>query len=71
MILAAAMMLRESFGLLEVAAAIESAVARTLAAGIRTPDVAAPGSTVVGSLDMGRRIVQNLELGQQRTMPVV
>jgi hypothetical protein len=46
-------------------------VARTLAAGIRTPDVAAPGSTVVGSLDMGRRIVQNLELGQQRTMPVV
>jgi 3-isopropylmalate dehydrogenase len=65
MILAAAMMLRESFGMLEAASAIESAIARTLAADVRTADVAAPGSTVVGCLEMGQRIAENLALRPQ------
>lgn len=60
-ILAAAMMLRESFGLLDVASAIEAAIARTLANGMRTPDIAAPGSTVVGTREMGRRIAEAFE----------
>ena len=65
MVLSAAMMLRESFGMLEAAGAIESAVSRTLAAGVRTADIAAPGATVVGTVDMGRRIVQSLDLRRQ------
>jgi 3-isopropylmalate dehydrogenase len=56
MLLAAAMMLRESFAALDAAAAIEAAIHRTLGAGIRTVDVAGPCATVVGTVEMGRWI---------------
>lgn len=60
-ILSATFMLRESFGLHEPAAAIEAAVQQTLAAGIRTADIAAPGCRVVSTQDMGRYIASALE----------
>ncbi len=53
---ALAMMLRESFGLHREAAAVEAAVAFTLAEGFRTPDIAGPDSKVVGTAELGRRI---------------
>jgi 3-isopropylmalate dehydrogenase len=57
----AAMMLRESFGLDGVAAAIEKAVAGTLARGIRTADIASPESKIVGTRQMGQYIADALE----------
>jgi len=60
-ILSTAFMLRESFGLLDAAAAIETAIEQTLALGIRTPDIAAPGSTVVGTEEMGHHIAKGVE----------
>ncbi len=48
-VLSAAMMLRHSFGLEAEAAAIEQAVARTLADGIRTADIAEGGDAVTTS----------------------
>jgi 3-isopropylmalate dehydrogenase len=56
MILSAAMMLRESFGLKKEAEWIESAVDRLFAAGIRTPDTAEPGTTQVGCTEFGERL---------------
>lgn len=56
-----AMMLRESFGLHRQASAIESAVAETLRDGWRTADIAAPGSNVVGTREMGKRIGDKLK----------
>ncbi len=55
---AAAMMLRESFGLAAEAAAIEAAIEETVAAGVRTPDIAGPESIVVGTEEMGRRVAE-------------
>lgn len=60
-ILSATFMLRESFGLHEPAAAIEAAVEQTLAAGIRTADIAAPGSRVVSTREMGSYIASALD----------
>lgn len=60
-ILSTAMMLRESFGLGHAADAIEAAIGQTLAAGIRTADIAAPGCRVVGTREMVRRIVAAIE----------
>ena len=51
-ILSASMMLRYSFDLTEAADAVENAVAKTLAAGIRTPDIAA-GYSPVNTMEMG------------------
>ena len=48
-ILSATMMLRDSFGLGLEADWVEQSVARTLAAGYRTPDLAAPGSKPIGT----------------------
>lgn len=59
-ILSLAMMLRESFALHSQAAAIMVAVDTTLAQGFRTPDIAAPGSRVVGTRELGERIAQAL-----------
>jgi 3-isopropylmalate dehydrogenase len=59
-VLSVAMMLRESFGLARVAARIEAAVERTLAAGFRTRDVAGPGSRVVGTRELAERIAAEL-----------
>jgi len=55
-ILSAAMMLRESFAMHTEAAAIESAVDRVLEAGVRTADLAAPGSTVVSCSEFTSRV---------------
>ncbi|MBM3771864.1 MAG: 3-isopropylmalate dehydrogenase [Acidimicrobiia bacterium] len=59
-ILSAALMLRFSFGELEAASAIEAAVARAVDAGIRTADIALPGSRMVRTAEMGDAIVAGL-----------
>ncbi len=51
-----AWLLRESLGQAHAAEAIESAVVEVLADGLRTPDIAGPGSTVVGTADLARAI---------------
>lgn len=55
-ILSAAMMLRSSLGLAEEAAAVEAAVARVLAAGARTADIASAGRPPIGTTEMGERV---------------
>jgi 3-isopropylmalate dehydrogenase len=58
-ILSAALMLRHSFGLNEAAAAIESAVQHTIAAGYRTGDIfssSEPKARRVGTRAMGEAI---------------
>jgi 3-isopropylmalate dehydrogenase len=61
-----AMMLRESFGLHREAAWIEEAIGEVLQFGFRTFDVAAPGSIVVGTEEMGRRIAARVERRARR-----
>jgi len=58
-----AMMLRESFGLQAEADRIESAMEAVLRTGVRTADIAAPGSTVVGTEEMARQILAAVERG--------
>ncbi len=60
MILSAALMLRHSLGLEAEAAAIEAAVDAVLADGYRTPDIEAPGATVVGTARMGALVAERL-----------
>jgi 3-isopropylmalate dehydrogenase len=48
-ILSLALLLRESFGLTDAARTVEVAVEEVLAAGYRSPDIAGPDSTVVGT----------------------
>jgi 3-isopropylmalate dehydrogenase len=58
-ILSAALMFRYSFGLSDVATAIESAVAKTIAAGCRTGDIVRAGDSntrKVGTREMGEAI---------------
>ena len=55
-IAALAMMLRESFGLAREAAWIDAAVEDVMRRGFRTFDVAEPGTTVVGTAEMGERV---------------
>jgi 3-isopropylmalate dehydrogenase len=55
-ILCGAMMLRETFGLAAEAASIERAVIQTLLRGYRTPDIAEPGTYIVGTTEMTSRI---------------
>ncbi|WP_372677247.1 3-isopropylmalate dehydrogenase [Desulfosarcina sp.] len=62
-ILSAAMMLRYSLDLAEAAEAVETAVARVLEAGLRTPDIAAGGSAV-SSQEMGDAVARQLREGQ-------
>jgi len=50
------MMLRESFGLAREAGWIDAAVEEVMRHGFRTFDVAEPGTTVVGTAEMGERI---------------
>jgi len=56
-ILSAALMLRFSFGFEAAAAAIESAVKAAIAQGYRTADIWSPGSTKVGTREMGDAII--------------
>ncbi|MEM6472829.1 MAG: 3-isopropylmalate dehydrogenase [Planctomycetota bacterium] len=58
-ILASAMMLRHSLGWSDEAEAIESAVAKVLASGLRTADLARGGDSV-GTQQMGDAIVDNI-----------
>lgn len=51
-----AMLLRESFGWRREAATIEAAIATVLGEGWRTPDIAAPGSRIVGTRQLAERI---------------
>ncbi|MEO7242053.1 MAG: 3-isopropylmalate dehydrogenase [Variovorax sp.] len=59
-ILSAAMMLRYSLRQTEAADRIESAVAQVLDSGLRTADIAAPGSRGVGTREMGDAVVAAL-----------
>jgi 3-isopropylmalate dehydrogenase len=60
MLLSAAMMLRLSFGLEAEAAAVEGAIRAALAKGLRTPDIAGAGGTVVSTHEMGSAIERAL-----------
>jgi 3-isopropylmalate dehydrogenase len=53
-----AMMLRESFGRWREADAVEKAVCAVWSEGWRTEDVAAPGTRVVGTREMGGRVAE-------------
>ncbi|HHP50812.1 MAG TPA: 3-isopropylmalate dehydrogenase [Moorella mulderi] len=60
-ILSAAMMLRYSFGMERAGEVVEEAVLRVLDKGYRTPDIAAPGTTVVGTRKMGELVREELD----------
>lgn len=60
MILSAAMMLRLSFHLEAEADAVEAAVRRVIGEGLRTPDIAAAGGTLVSAQEMGAAIERAL-----------
>jgi 3-isopropylmalate dehydrogenase len=55
-----AMCLRYSFGLGEAADALEKAVANVLGSGLRTKDIAAPGTNAIGTAGMGDAVVAEL-----------
>jgi 3-isopropylmalate dehydrogenase len=54
------MLLRESFGMHNEAAAIESAVDHILESGVRTTDLAAPGDQIVGSSGFTEKVGEAL-----------
>jgi 3-isopropylmalate dehydrogenase len=60
-ILSAAMMLRHSFGLNELAQQIERAVRKTISQGFRTSDIFSDGHKLIGTAEMGAKIVENLD----------
>ncbi|MFN8027388.1 MAG: isocitrate/isopropylmalate family dehydrogenase [Acidimicrobiia bacterium] len=62
----AAMMLRESFDLVDAADVVEAAVTDVLAAGFRTPDIAGPGSTVVGTRALATLVAEAVPVAAQR-----
>jgi len=59
-IASAAMLLRHSFGQTEAAAAVEAAIARALAEGARTRDIAQEGESALGTRVMAEWIVSRL-----------
>jgi 3-isopropylmalate dehydrogenase len=60
-ILSVAMLLRHSLALPGEAERVEQAVERVLTAGHRTKDIHTPGSRLVGTREMGDRVVRELE----------
>jgi 3-isopropylmalate dehydrogenase len=60
-LLSFAMLLRYSFGLVEDADLVEKAVENVLAAGIRTADIATPGTTGVSTTAMGTALLAELD----------
>ncbi len=59
-ILSVAMLLRYSLGLVSEAAAVEAAVEQTINEGYRTGDVREAGKEVVGTQEMGKRIIHHI-----------
>ena len=59
-ILAAAMMLRDSFAMPEACAAVEAAVGKVLSMGYRTADIMSAGMKQVGCKEMARLIAENI-----------
>ena len=59
-ILSLAMMLRYTFGHVDVASRVEGAVRKALASGLRTGDIAGPGDMICSTNDMGAAVVANL-----------
>jgi 3-isopropylmalate dehydrogenase len=59
-ILSAALLLRHSLGLEAEAAAVESAVAGSVAAGLRTADIAPPGAAAASTREAGAAILAHL-----------
>ncbi len=59
-ILSVSMMLRYSFGQLEIADRIDNAVKLVLANGLRTKDIAQPGCEEVGTQQMGDAVIERL-----------
>ena len=55
-----AMLLRYSFGMVEAADLLDKAMAKVLADGVRTADIAAKGQNAVGTVDMGEAVVAAL-----------
>ena len=60
-ILSSALLLRQSLGLEEEAAAVEAAVETVLSEGVRTPDIEHKGSETVGTEVMGNLVVEMLK----------
>lgn len=60
-ILSCAMMLRDSFNLSEEAECIENAVADVLNAGYRTADIMDEGGKLLGTVEMGDKVVEYLK----------
>jgi len=60
-ILSAALMLRWSFGLIDAATAVERAVIDTIAAGVRTPDIALERSGPVSTIEFGDEVARRVE----------
>jgi len=56
-ILSVALLLRYSLGLEAEAGAVESAVSAVITAGVRTADIAAPGTVPISTAEMGDRVV--------------
>lgn len=59
-ILSLAMMLRESFAMVREACWVEAAVEGVLASGVRTPDIAGPGSRVVGTRELAECVAREV-----------
>jgi len=59
-ILSTAMMLRYSFDRADLADSVERAVRSVLAQGLRTADIAEPGTTRVGTREMGDAVIAAL-----------
>jgi 3-isopropylmalate dehydrogenase len=60
MILSVAMMLRHTFGFEEEASAVEQAVDATIAAGVVTADIAAPGARRYSTREVGAAVEAEL-----------
>ncbi len=67
-ILSVAMLLEYSLDMPQAARAIEQAIADTLAAGKRTVDIAEPGSTIIGTTEMGDAIAEQVLSAQLQTV---
>jgi 3-isopropylmalate dehydrogenase len=59
-ILSAALLLRHSLGLAAEAAAVEAAVSAAIVAGLRTPDIATPGTQAATTREAGAAVVTRL-----------